>query len=249
VLVVETLGAPAPTRRRLRRAKPRDADEEAQLTVPVTRLTLVVAGEIEGDPEAWLGVMRTDETSRDELVDRALAAATRALAAQRVAAVDGTVADPSLAGALVVRVGFGDGDELVEGRWDQAIELPREARRRTRGEAIRPQERMAAYLGGRATPLACEELLIRARADVNGGRMREAALQLRVGLEALLAERDAFGQASQADDLGSLDGRRSITGEAANDALKGSLTEARAAEVAETLAVCERVLRRRAAHG
>lgn len=46
-----------------------------------------------------------------------------------------------------------------------------------------------------------------------------------------------------------LDGRRKITGEAANEALQGPLRTERVAEVAETLAVCERVLRRRAAHG
>ncbi len=171
------------------------------------------------------------------------------MASQRVAAVDGSLADPSLAAAVAVRLGFGEGDELVEGRWDQAIELPREARRRTRGEAIRPQERMAAFLGGRETPLVCEELLIRARSDVDGGRMREAALQVRVGLEALLAERERLSGAGQADDLAALDGRRSMTGDAANDALKGELRDERAAEVEETLRICERVLRRRAAHG
>ena len=217
--------------------------------MPVTRLTVVEASEIAGDADAWLERVRKDEDSRDALVDRALACVTKAVASQRVAAVDGSLADPALEAAVVVRVGFGDGDELVEGRWDEAIELPREARRRTRGEAIRPQERMAAYLGGRDTPLACEELLIRARADVEGGRGREAALQLRVGLEALLAARESFSQASQADDLAALDERRSITGGAANDALKGELSAERATEVAETLRICERVLRRRAAHG
>ena len=35
---------------------------------------------------------------------------------------------------------------------------------------------------------ACETLLLRARADLDAGRRREAALQLRVGLEALLVE-------------------------------------------------------------
>jgi hypothetical protein len=72
---------------------------------------------------------------------------------------------------------------------------------------------------------------------------------MRVALEALLAERDAFGAAGQADDLAALDERRRQTGEAANEALRGPLSPARRAEVAETLAICERLLRRRAAHG
>lgn len=215
----------------------------------VTRLTVVDADPIEAEGEAWLDRIRKDTDARDALVDRGLIIATRAIAAQRVAAADTSLADPSLVSAAIVRVGFGEGDGLVNGQWDGAIELPREARRRTRGEAIRPQERMAAFLGGRDTPLACEELLIRARADADGGRGREAALQVRVGLEALLAEREALGQPRQADDLDFLDGRRRTTGEAANEALRGPLTGERMAEVEETLAVSERVLRRRSAHG
>ena len=39
--------------------------------------------------------------------------------------------------------------------------------------------------------------------------------------------------------------RRGLTGEAATEALGGELTPERAAEVEETLALCERVLRRR----
>ena len=215
----------------------------------VTRLTVVDADPIQGEGDAWLDRIRKDSDERDALVDRGLVVATRAIAAQRVAAADMSLADPSLDSAAIVRVGFGEGDGLVNGQWEGAVEVPREARRRKRGEAIRPQERMAAFLGGRDTPLACEELLIRARADADGGRGREAALQVRVGLEALLAEREAFRQPSQADDLSFLDGRRRTTGEAANEALRGTLTDERIAEVEETLAVCERVLRRRSAHG
>ena len=51
-----------------------------------------------------------------------------------------------------------------------------------------PEERFAALLGGRESPLAAEELVLRARADLDAGRPREAALQARVALEALLAE-------------------------------------------------------------
>ena len=51
-----------------------------------------------------------------------------------------------------------------------------------------PEERFAALLGGREQVLACEELVLRARADLDAGREREAALQARVALESLLAE-------------------------------------------------------------
>ena len=249
VLVVETFGAPAPARRHFRKAKPERADGATEPAVPVTRLTVIDAAEIDGQGEAWIERMRKDEEAREELLTRGEACAVRALGAQRIAAADAQVPDPSLATALVVRIGYGDGDELVEGRWEGALELPHEARRRTRADALRPQERMAAILSGRAKPLACEELILRARSDLDGGRGREAALQLRVGLEALLAEREAFTQAGQTDDLGFLDGRRGVTGDAANEALRGALSAERLAEVEETLRVCERALRRRSAHG
>ena len=51
-----------------------------------------------------------------------------------------------------------------------------------------PEERFAALVGGHGSPLAAEELVLRARADLDAGRTREAALQARVALEALLAE-------------------------------------------------------------
>jgi hypothetical protein len=121
--------------------------------------------------------------------------------------------------------------------------VPRAARLR-RAEALRPQERVAAVLGGREAVAACELLLLRARSDADADRGRETALQLRVGLEALLAERKALAAPGQDEDLAALEERRGITGEAANEALAGDLTEARAAEVAETLRLCERVLRR-----
>jgi hypothetical protein len=146
-------------------------------------------------------------------------------------------------------VGYGDGDDLVDGRFGDALSLPRDAGRRSRAAALRPQERMAALLGGRERALVCEELILRARADLDAGRVREAALQIRVGLEALLAERGALEAPGQDPDLAELDGRRQVTGQAANEALRDELSAERATEVTETVAVCERVLRRRAAYG
>ena len=91
-----------------------------------------------------------------------------------------------------MRVGYGDGEHVAEGRWDGARELApadRGARgARGRSAALRPQERLAALLGGRDAVLACEELALRARSDVDAGRHREAALQLRATFEAALAE-------------------------------------------------------------
>jgi hypothetical protein len=249
VLVARTFGAPAPQRRLRRKPKPKQADPEAGPTVPVTELTVIDTERVQDDPEAWLDSLRADEERRAELVDEALAHVARALAARRVASADPAIPDPTLDAMLAIRVGYGEGDALVDGRYQDAVELPHDLGRRSRAAALRPQERMAALLGARERPLVCEELILRARADLDGGRVREATMQIRVGLEAVLAEREALHAPGQDRDLADLEGRRTITGDAANEALRGQLSSERGAEVAETVAICERVLRRRAAHG
>ena len=61
-----------------------------------------------------------------------------------------------------------------------------------------PDERFAALLGGREAALACEELVLRARADADAGRDREAALQARIALESLLSEMEKLPAARRA---------------------------------------------------
>jgi hypothetical protein len=101
-------------------------------------------------------------------------------------------------------------------------------------------------LGGREHPDACETLLLRARADLDAGRDREAALQLRVGLEALLVEMaGALADPGHEEDMGALRERRSEAGAAANAALQGPLSEVERQQVEELLKLSERVLRRR----
>ena len=112
------------------------------------------------------------------------------LHAHRIAAADPYAREVARAQALVVRVGFGNGERVADGRWDRARELPRAAPRslRPRTAALRPQERLAALLAGRDAALACEELTLRVRPDAQAERWREAALGLRVAFEAALAE-------------------------------------------------------------
>lgn len=163
MIVVSEADAP---RRRRRRAPAG--------TVPVTRVTVVDA-ETPGELDApdWL--------------QRAEATLARFLSAHRVAAADPSAPDPGR--ALVVRVGTGTGDQVAEGAWTDIrtlppVEPPR-ARRRSRH---RPAERLAALLSARDVALACEELTLRARADLDCGRHPEAALQLEAALGAALAE-------------------------------------------------------------
>jgi hypothetical protein len=106
---------------------------------------------------------------------------------------------------------------------------------------LAPQERLAAILGGRDAPLAGEDLLLRARADLDAERHREAALQARVALEALIAE---LGRESR--DVDDLRNRRQAIGQAANAALDGDLSEEQAVAVAEAVVAMDRALRHRA---
>jgi hypothetical protein len=89
-------------------------------------------------------------------------------------------------------------------------------------------------------------MLARARLDLDAGRLREAALQLRVGVEALLVElRGALADPGHEEDLAVLGERRGEIGNAANAALRGELDQSEADSVRDLLAIAERVLRRR----
>ena len=93
---------------------------------------------------------------------------------------------------------------------------------------LRPQERLAAILGGRDVALACEELTLRARLDADAGRWREAAFQLRVALEATIAELGPWsGQGDIAERIAELTELREAVGGAANAALEGGLDDER----------------------
>lgn len=148
-----------------------------------------------------------------------------------------------------MRIGYGSGDEVAAGRFTLAREVDVRGGRRGRArrdDELRPQERVAAVLGRRERIDACEPLLLRARADLNGGRLREAALQLRVALEAMVAElAGALVDPGHDEDMTTLEARRHEAGEAANVALRGELDPERERQVRELVEVCERVLRRR----
>jgi hypothetical protein len=109
---------------------------------------------------------------------------------------------------------------------------------------MRPQERLAALLSGRDAVLASEELTLRARLDLDRGRQREAALQLRVALEAALAELKPTPTMSER--LDELRGQRDPVGAAANESLAGPLLPETRQRVAHALARVEAALRARA---
>ncbi len=140
----------------------------------------------------------------------------RALHAHRASRADPSARDVTRDSALVARIGFGAGDQVAEGRFTEGWELPHGARKVKRTMEA-PDQRFAALLGGREATLACEELVLRARADADAGRTREAALQARIALESLLSELEKLPDSRRQ----ALDADRDAVGRAANDALRG----------------------------
>lgn len=221
ILVVGGLSA---ARRRPRReARARRASPEPA-AVEITRATVIDAaplGELEAADE-WLERAAGDDRAR--VTDAALALLNRAVAGHRVASIDPGIADADLARAIGFRVGYGTGEQVAEGDWESARELPRPEPRAARSALLAPQERVAALLGGRDVPLACEELTLRARGDLEHGRPREAALQLRVALDAALAELAAWRDVGDLGDrLDELAGLRAAVEAAAGAALAGAV--------------------------
>ena len=240
VIALKTFGAPE--RRRLRGRRPRRVAEAAPEPVPTARATIIAAEAFASplEAEAWLAALKRD---RDALTaEAALAAAelNRMLRAHRAASADPWAIEVSPSHALVVRVGYGSGDLVAEGRYDDALELPRTdaatLARGRRGAALGAGERLAAILSGRDELRAAEELVLRARADIAAGRPREAALQTRIALEAVLAE-------LRPDDP-ELEASRAEIGDAANAALRGDPPEHLQSAVVHAVDRMERALRR-----
>jgi hypothetical protein len=250
ILVLRTLGA-TERRRLAARRRPRPAlTDPPPAPVPTSRATLVDTTPLNSREAAE---RRLAEVDADALVEAALARLNRVLHAHRVAVADPYQREVAREQALVLRVGYGDGERVAEGRWDHARELgPAPAGRgaRARAAALRPQERLAAVLAGRDAVLACEELALRARSDVDAGRLREAALQLRVALEAAIAELEPWReQPGLAERLADLRGRRDGVAAAANAALRGGLDDEHVETVRAVLARVEAALRARTAGG
>ncbi|MGE5280709.1 MAG: hypothetical protein ACM3N0_00040 [Chloroflexota bacterium] len=251
VLVVETLDAPTARRRRRR---PRQADPEAApATLPLSRVTVIRSADsfgAEEDAGRWHDGIKGDEAAIDALAAGAAATLNRALHVHAVVSQDPHQPAISPERASTVRVGYGSGEQVASGEWTRAIEIdpsrPRGSLRHRRSEELRPQERLTAILGGREQLDACETLLLRARADLDAGRPREAALQLRIALDALLQELpDTLDDPDHIKDIVELKSRRSEATDAADAALQGDLDSAQLKSVEDLLQLCERVLRRR----
>jgi hypothetical protein len=250
VLVVQTIAAPPrPSRRRRRPRSSEAAGPPPEL--PLARATAIRAFEpYEAAEEAasWLATATVNEAAIDAALDAGIALLNDALHAQAVAAADPHLATIGPDRAVAVRLGYGSGDQIADGAFSEAREVDVAAAgspRRRRQEELRPQERVAAVLRGRESFAACEALLLRARADLDAGRDREAALQLRIAIEAMLAElTDALDHDDHRTDIATLEKRQAPVEAAAKRALTGDLDDAGEATVRGALQIAERILRR-----
>jgi len=189
VVILETVGATPRHGRLGARRRPPVEPGWAGLsspTVPSTRATVIdpVSVSAERQARAWLAQLDAEREA-----GAAAVALNRLLFAHRIATADPHVRELSHAQALATRAGWGEGEQVAYGQWSHARELRfSERRTRRRSAALRPQERFAALLGARETPLLCEEHALRARLDLDQGRVAHAALELEHAYTAALRE-------------------------------------------------------------
>jgi hypothetical protein len=183
-----TRGALGHRLRGRRRSVPTGPEPEPA-PVKTSRVTVIdpISLSAESQARAWLaGLDRARE------VGGAVAIVNRVIHSHRIAAADPYVHEVSAPQALVIRAGWGEGEQVADGRWLHARALPwaqgpearrssagtRGGARRERSWALRPQERLAVLLAGRGAALLCEEFALRARQDLDHGRVAHAALEL-----------------------------------------------------------------------
>jgi len=244
VLVLATLGAPERTRMLARQKKIAAEPEPEPTPVTTGRATVIdvdAALETSEQAQAWLDRAGEDELAAD------LAVLNRMLHAFRLVTADPYVNVVRRQQLLVARIGYGAGEQVADGLWTDARRLIARPGRQRRATVLQPQARLAAILGGRELPLACEELALRARLDLDNDREREAALQLLVALDAALAELpvDPTGPALQ-ERLAELRAQRDAVTAAAQSALAGPLSPAERQTVEFVLGRIDAALRARA---
>ena len=204
-----------------------------------TRATVVEAGEPLSTPEeaaAWLTGAGEPELAAG------LGVLNRVLHSHRLASADPHMHEIGRRDALAARLGYADG------LWTDAREVIDAAPRRRRPKVPAAQARLAALLTGRHAPLACEELALRARLDLDEGRPREAALQVSVALDAALAELPGDPAApALVDRLAELRGLHDGVATAAAAALLGPLGPPEQDATAFALGRLEATLRARVA--
>jgi hypothetical protein len=251
VVVLETIGATLRRGRLGARRRPPVEPEPEPTTLPSTRATVIdpVSVSAERQARTWLAQLDAEREAR-----ATAATLNRLLFAHRIATADPHVGELSAAQALATRAGWGEGEHVAYGQWAHARELRfSEHRTRRRAAVLRPRERLAALLGARETALLCEELTLRARLDLDQGRLAHAALELEQAYGAALVELPAEERPDLAERIAELEQLRPGVIAAARATLGEQEPKAQAAPdertVSHALTRLEATLRARTAAG
>lgn len=192
ILVLETVGMLPPARRNRRKPKP-DRGRDGRARVPLTIVTAVFAdrelGDV-GEAEEWLAGLGGEGC--DRLLEEAFDSLDRLLATQAAATGRPYVRHWGDEDALAARVGYADGDGAYAGELDGALSIDvrggAAAPRRERLSRSAPLRRVAAVLRGRESLRASEVLVPRVRADLDAGRVLEAAAVTEVAVALTVRE-------------------------------------------------------------
>ncbi|HWX75332.1 MAG TPA: hypothetical protein VNZ05_08495 [Solirubrobacteraceae bacterium] len=261
VVVLATLGAARRSglggggRPRARRRAVPVEPEAPPTAVPVARATVVDPVSLAADQQAraWL---KDFDNERD--VGAAAAVLNRVLYLHRIACADPYIHEVSPAQALAIRAGWGEGVQVADGHWLEALDLPSIGKGQVPGRwpggrrysaALRTGERLAQLLGGRAEPLACEELTLRARLDLDQRRVRHAAIELATAYNAALPELHAEERGDLAVRIAELEELAPAVQEQRRAALDDSAQEPSEEVVRHALERLEAALRARTATG
>jgi len=191
VLVIAERGARA-GRWRLRR-KARFVDPAGEPDEVVLQLASYVESTA---PVADVGAARSrlteiagSDEQQDHWVHEGLELLNRAIRAHRAGSRDPYVVEVARRDARRVRIGYGTIDEVRDGRFTEAVDVPPPpGSRAPRSTMLAPSEAVADALTGRLDVLECEDLLLRAYLDLDHGRTRAAVHQVSAALALVVAE-------------------------------------------------------------
>jgi hypothetical protein len=178
VLVVGIVGAPAGERRRPRRARPAER-ETSPATVPLSVVTFV-RGTSPFDAEraaaSRLEETRFSEAEQLRWVRHGLTVLNLAIRGYRTGAPDPYALEVTRRDARRIRIGYGTTEDVQNGGWQAAFELPPAPQSRSkRIERLRPYEAVAAVLSGKSEVLEAEDLLSRASATERAEQLASEA--------------------------------------------------------------------------
>ncbi|HEX4109748.1 MAG TPA: hypothetical protein VHX88_16550 [Solirubrobacteraceae bacterium] len=189
ILVIALIGASVAQRRGLivRRGPPvKGGEPPADVALQVVTVVRATRPFDRGrSANSWMDALRQDREEEDKFIDEALVLLNRAVRGYRIGSGDPYVVDVAREDVRAIRIGYGSGREVSEGRWDAAYLVLTPRSRQGRADRIRPSEIVAGVLNHRAPVFDSDELLLRAVLDLDQGRPRAAAFQLGATLELL----------------------------------------------------------------